>query len=513
MFSRINTAVCLGVEGRSVTVETDIGNGLPNMNIVGLASTTVMEARERIRSAIVNSGFEYPRGRITVNLTPADTRKNGSYLDLPIAIGVLASNLYVDAGRSREYGIIGALSLDGEVLGVESLLPMIMCMADSGIRRLIVPAANYREAGIVKDIKIIPVTSLTECVKLINGYISEDGLSQRLDDEDVSDEAETAHTIDFRDIRGQEAAKRAITIAVAGRHGLLMVGSPGCGKTMLAKRIPSIMPPMSQRELLETAVIYSVEGKNNRDGSICYERPFRSPHSSIGRAGLLGGGHMLPIPGEITLAHNGVLFLDEVCEFDRDKIESLRLPIEDKKITHIRNGEVYTFPCNFQLVMAANPCKCGYYGDSEHMCKCTQSQLEQYRRKLSGPMMDRIDMRIQMEKVSYQDISSSENAEIGSEEMRDMVGRAMSFAAKSGRVTANGDMTDSDIDKYCALGTDEAELMRKAYSNLGLSPRSYRKILKVARTIADLDESIEIRSEHLAEAISYRMLTEINSSS
>lgn len=509
MFSKIKSSVCIGIEGKAVNVETDISKGLPNMNIVGLASTSIMEARERIKSAILNSGYEYPRGRITVNLTPADIHKSGSNLDLPMAIAVLTSMQYVDRSKVDEYGMIGELSLDGNVLGVDGVLPMLLCMAEHEINNIIIPESNISEASLVNGVNIIAIKTLRECVDLINDHNGPASL-QSMSTPLLIEEISNPECLDYSDIKGQELAKRAIIIAVTGRHGLLMVGSPGCGKTMMAKRIPTIMPEMSSSELVETAIVYSIVGKNNRDGTICIDRPFRSPHNSIGRAGLLGGGHKCPIPGEITLAHNGVLFLDEVCEFDRDKIESLRQPIEEKTITHIRNGITYTFPCNFQLVMAANPCKCGYYGDSEHLCKCTQNQLYQYRRKLSGPMMERIDLRIRMDTVSYEEISDRDNHNKSSTEMKLLVEKGIAFAGRMGRVKANGDMTDADIEKFCSIGEAEQTLMKEAYSKLSLSPRSYKKVLKVARTIADIDESESIRCEHLAEALSYRVMTSIN---
>lgn len=509
MFSKVKTAVCIGIEGKPVTVETDLSNGLPSINIVGLASTTVMEAKERIKMAIINSDYEYPRGRITVNLTPANLRKNGSYLDLPIAIGVLVSNMYVSASKVEDYGIIGELSLDGEVLGVDGVIPMAFAMANEGIKKIIVPSSNITEAKLVSGPEIIPVGNLNECVDLINGERSIDDLTNKYNNNDSGAESLMYQEIDFKDIKGQENAKRAITIAVTGMHGMLMIGSPGCGKSMLARRIPTIMPEMSRKELIETAIIYSVIGKNNKDRDIMINRPFRSPHNTIGRAGLLGGG-LIPIPGEVSLAHNGVLFLDEVCEFDRENIESLRMPIEEKSITHFRQGMAYKFPCNFQLIMAANPCKCGYYGDPEKLCKCSQVQLDSYRRKLSGPMMDRIDLKIRMDKVGYDEISDKDSKGRSSVEMREDVMRGINFAKKMSRDEPNSKISDSDLEKYCELGDEETNLMENAYKSLKLSPRSYKRILKVARTIADMDESEKIKTEHLAEALSYRMFNEIN---
>lgn len=511
MFSKVNTAVCIGIEGKRVSVETDLSNGLPSINIVGLASTMVMEAKERIKMAIINSDYEYPRGRITVNLTPANLRKNGSYLDLPIAIGVLVSNMYVSASKVSDFGIIGELSLDGEVLGVDCVMPLVFALANSGIKKIIVPKNNYAEAKLISEIEIIPIGSLNECVDVVNGEREIGDLVSKycLDERNGINRNIEKEILDFKDIKGQENAKRAITIAVAGMHGLLMIGSPGCGKSMMARRIPTIMPKMNREELIETAIIYSVVGKNNQDGEIMTTRPFRSPHNTIGRGGLLGGG-MHPVPGEISLAHNGVLFLDEVCEFERKNIESLRLPIEEKSITHFRQGLSYKFPCNFQLVMAANPCKCGYYGDPDRICKCTQMQLDQYRRKLSGPMMDRIDLRIRMDKVKYEDISEKGEDGKSSEEMRKDVMRGIAFAKKMGRNEPNGKLSDSEIEMHCVLGDAEKKLMENAYKTLKLSPRSYKRILKVARTIADMAESESIKECHLAEALSYRMFNEIN---
>ena len=525
MFSRIRSAVCSGMEGREVFVETDIARGLPGVNIVGLASTMIMESRDRIKSAIVNTGLEFPHGRITVNLTPASLRKSGSCLDLPIAVGILAAGLEVYPAAARSPGIIGELSLDGRLLRVDGMLPMIIRMKEAGVREVIVPAGNAGEAALVSGMKIFPVADLAECIGLLNGGMSRPGSCYdaaagrpACAEHGERDKCAEAPLIgqggnDFGDIAGQENAKRAITIAAAGRHGLLMVGSPGCGKSMLASRIPTVMPPMDENEMLEAAVVLSVTGKSfdiDEYGKPLIMRPFRSPHHTIGRAGLAGGGS-IPVPGEITLAHNGVLFLDEICEFDKSNIETLRIPMEERRITHFRKGEAYVFPCDFQLVMAANPCPCGFYGDPDRVCRCSQKQLESYRRRLSGPIIDRVDMRITMEKVKFEDMQRTDGCEnITSAEMRANVMSALSFARECGRSGYNALLSDHDIENVCRLGRSEKMFMRQAYEALKMSPRSYKKTLKVARTIADIDLSTDICERHLAEALSYRTLERIN---
>lgn len=516
MYSRIRSAVCFGMEGKEVFVETDISRGLPGIGVVGLASTMVMESRERIKKAIENSGYEYPKGRITVNLTPASLRKNSSCLDLPIAIGILASEGNIRVRVTEDWAVIGELALDGRVLGVEGALPMMLHMKDLGIKGIIVPESNRMEAVLAGG-NIFAVRSLRECAMLI----SRDPLKAAIDPDtrilracNGNDPAElicevteqnvrTNSDQEFGDIVGQENAKRAVVIAAAGRHGLLMVGSPGCGKTMIAGRMAGVMPDMTEREMLETAIVRSVAGCGTDSFRLWNKRPFRAPHHTIGRAGLIGGG-LYPVPGEITLAHNGVLFLDEICEFNKETIESLRLPIEEKKITHFRRGEPYTFPCNCQVVMAANPCPCGYLGDRDRECTCTQADLERYRRKLSGPIIDRIDMHITMEKVEYKDLSEKKGG-MTTAEMHRQVINAIDFARKQGRKGFNSDLSTKEFDQYCRLGEEERRFMNRAYDTFAMSPRAYTRTLKVARTIADLDESDEIKTKHLAEALNYRM--------
>lgn len=517
MYSRTRSAVCHGMEGRDVFVETDITRGLPGIGMSGLASTMVMESRERIKNAIINSGYEFPKGRITVNLTPASLHKNSSCLDLPIAAGILASEGCIRSRMLDKWGIIGELALDGRVLAVEGALPMILHMNDTGLKGIIVPEANRAEASLAGG-SIFAVSSLRECAMLISMDPEEAAAKAAREDlvcmvrpgdiEDLFKSEKGTHEItpdepDFQDIAGQENAKRAVVIAAAGRHGLLMVGSPGCGKTMIAGRMAGVMPAMTDRELLETAVVRSVAGRGADSIRLRYRRPFRSPHHTIGRAGLVGGGAN-PVPGEITLAHNGVLFLDEICEFSRNVIESLRIPLEEKKITHFRKGEAYTFPCNFQVVMAANPCPCGFLGDPDRECTCTQADIERYRRKLSGPVMDRIDMKITMEKVGY-DALTGEAKGLSTKEMRAQVEAALDFAKGTGRRVFNSGIPDHDLEKYCRLGPEETKFMNRAYEAFSMSPRSCCRTVRVARTIADLDGSEAIRTEHLAEALGYRL--------
>lgn len=515
MYSRIRTAVCLGIEGREVLVETDISKGLPGISMVGLAQTTVMESKDRIKSAITNSGFNYPRTKITINLIPAELRKNSSCLDLPIAMGILISEYMPGIRDLNDTAVIGELALDGRVSGVKAVLPMMIHLKKRGVKKAVVPLENAEEAALAGINEVYPVGNLKEAIDAITRP-EEAQLVKGISMKKMAAAASADYSFDllpdFGDISGQENAKRAVLVAAAGRHGLLMIGSPGCGKTMLAGRIPSIMPAMSSDELIQAAIIRSITGagygaedaKKETEALLSPVRPFRHPHHTIGPAGLLGGGSNIALPGEITMAHNGVLFLDEICEFNKHVIEGLRIPMEEKKITHFRKGEAYTFPCDFQLVMASNPCPCGYYGDAEKECKCAQADIERYQSKLSGPIMDRIDMKIAMERVTYRQLTAHEKG-MNSAGLRNGIIKARSFAKSMGRNGYNCDLTAAETDKCCRLGRAEKSFMKEAYNSLSMSPRAYMRTLRVARTIADLDESEVIRQQHLAEALSYRL--------
>ena len=501
MLSTITSGVIKGIEGQKVNIETCIGNGLPNFNIVGLASKSVIESRERIRSAIIHSGYDFPHGHITVNLSPASLNKNGSHLDLPIAIGVLSSTLVVNSRKAKAYAVIGELSLSGRIMPIDGVLPLIIAFREAGIKKVILPVRNVKEASMVEGISVIGVKKLEDAIVAINNELSEGDTFPI-----TNNSSERIEECDYSDIKGQEYAKRALVVAAAGKHPLLMIGPPGCGKTMLAKRMPTILTPITNSELLETTIIHSVAGHLNKGSNNLINRPFRSPHHTISRAALLGGG-VYPLPGELSLAHNGVLFLDEFCEFDTGQIEALRQPLEDHKIVISRQGITYEFPCRALVVMAANPCPCGFFGSESNECTCTAQEIARYRRRMSGPILDRIDLQLTMQEVRYEDLKfekSGKNKVLDSETMSSMVSDAVKFSKLEGRDEKCGNISDKKIRDACLLGNLENKFLENAYDRLNLSPRSYIRTLKVARTIADIEQERKVSITHLAEALGYR---------
>lgn len=499
MLSKINTMQLIGVTASGVTVETDVSNGLPAFNIVGQPDQTVKESRERLRIAINSSGLYYPNGRITVNLCPAELKKKGSHFDLAVAVGILAASGQICSNNIHEYGFLGELSLDGILEKTKGILPMVMELKNRDIKKVIVPFTNADEAAFVSGIEVYPAQSLKEVV---------DHLNEKESIKFISDASmisvEEDYYVDFADVKGQEEVKRAIIISVAGNHGLFMVGSPGAGKTMLAERIPTVMPPMTKKEMIEATAIYSVAGLLNEDVPVISQRPFRHPHYKITLAGLIGGGKN-PVPGEITLAHKGVLFLDEIGEFSGGILDSLRAPMENKNIIITRTTGTTIYPSDFLLIAASNPCKCGYYGDSNHKCTCSFKQVLNYQRKISGPILERIDMHINVNEVKYDDLQQQTGMD--SAYMRSEIERVRNVQIERYReedITLNSQLTNKNIDTYASLGYDEEKFLRKAYKTFKLSPRTLMRIRKVARTIADLDGAEIIEIKHIAESLKFR---------
>ena len=504
MLAKVFSAGLLGIEAYPIEIEVDIHKGLPTEVVVGLPDAAVKESKDRVRSALHNSGFKYPDEKITINLAPADVKKEGPSFDLPIALGVLAGSGQMAREDFSPFLIAGELALNGAVRPVKGILSIALMAEKLGGKSLLVPEANAREAAIVQGLKVRGIKNLSQAVKFLQGEIDLEPV--RVDPDELFREAST-YPVDLADVRGQTHVKRALEVAVAGGHNLLMIGPPGAGKSMLAKRIPTILPPMSLREALETTRIHSSVGLLGGKQSLIATRPFHSPHHTISDIALIGGGTKIK-PGEVSLAHNGVLFLDELPEFHRNVLEVLRQPLEDGEVTISRATGSLTFPARFMLVAAMNPCPCGYFTDPKRECRCTPGQIRKYMTKVSGPLLDRIDIHVDVPPVKYRELSEGALGE-SSETVRKRVEKARRVQRKRfthSRIHHNAAMGSSHLRKFCALSREGKDLLRMAMSELGLSARAYDRVLKVSRTIADLEGESDIRESHLSEAIQYRTL-------
>ncbi len=504
MYSKLRSCGLLGIDGYVVEVETDISSGIPVFDIVGLGDTAIREARERVRSAIKNAGYEFPIRRITMNLAPANLKKEGSSFDLAIALGVLASTGVINLSNMGNAFFLGELSLDGEIKPVKGVLPMAVCALQNGISYLVLPEDNAEEAAVVKGLNIIPVKNIRETVAFIN----EDFHVKPFENaNDYMKSGRLEYDVDFADVKGQENVKRALEVAASGGHNCIMIGAPGCGKTMLARRLPTILPSMTFEEALEVTKIHSIAGILPPGIPLINTRPFRSPHHTISDTGLVGGGSV-PKPGEISMAHYGVLFLDELPEFSKKSLEVLRQPLEDGVITISRVSASLTYPAKTTLICAANPCKCGRFLDSSGQCACTPKQIKQYLGKLSGPLLDRMDIHIEVASVKYKELDSGLTGDASSV-IRERVENTRSIQLdryKGMRIYSNSQLQPAMLNKFCRLDERCRDILRNAFDKLGMSARAHSRILKVSRTIADMDSSEDISPVHLAEAIQYRSL-------
>ena len=503
MLSKVKTITLIGLDGSLTEVQTDISNGIPDFNIVGLPDVTVKESKKRIESAIRNTKKDFPSKKILINLAPANIKKEGSYFDLAIAVGILIAMNKIPKVNFNEIShtiFIGELSLDGKLNRVNGILPICIEAKKLGIKNVILPIANANEAKIIKQLNIIPVKDLNETIRYLNKEI--DIVKMREEKYKFFEN----YKIDFSDVKGQENVKRALEIVAAGGHNCCLIGSPGSGKTMLAKRLITILPQLTLEEAIEITKIHSISGNLKNDGLMTI-RPFRMPHHTVPVSTIIGGGR-IPKPGEISLAHNGILYFDELSEYNKNVLESLREPIENKEININRLNGTYKFPARFMFVASMNPCNCGYYGDEEKECKCTKIEMQRYLNKISGPLLDRIDIQIRVKRLKYEKIVENKTSET-SEIIRERVNRARNIQLeryKKYHIYSNADMTRNMIEQYCKLDKTSEKLLHNAFEKLFLSVRAYEKILKVARTIADLENEENINYKHIAEAIQYRSL-------